>query len=146
MTSQCPNSSFKTTKQAKNPTLVLFLSFLSSFFPISLLLLSLFLLSSVKKDLKHHPNPSPSLPVFFLNSFSLSIYIPSSRCCPLSLCSCRLCQQRCLQTLIDDGCRWLELCPAFCFYQNTLFLSFFLSFTLCTLKTFTTFFFIKLLM
>ena len=73
------------------------------------------------------PPLSLSLSMYFIfNSFSFCIYIPSSRRpfpSSLSLCSCRLCQQRCLQTLIDDGCRRLPLCPAFLFLTKILSLS-----------------------
>lgn len=88
-----------------------------------------FLLSSLKpaqNNIHSQPPPPPSL-VFFYKHKTCPIWAfrslhPSAALLstpPLPLCSCRLCQQLCLQTLIDDGCRQLQLCPAFCFYQKT---------------------------
>lgn len=109
MTSHCPNSFFNTVKEAKNLTFTV------------LLFLFLSRISSCQFHLKGQ-KILPSLSLYFIYIqlilfFCTSLYPGAT----LSLCSCRLCQQRCLQTLIDDGCLWLLLCPAFCLYSKPFY-------------------------
>lgn len=125
MTSHCPNSCFKTAKAAKNNSLSFFLSLSSTFILLlchSLIIFSFRYFPAVfTKKAKNLLSRSLSLFLYLTRSFlAFTSLHPDAT---LSLCSCRLCQQQCLQTLIDDGCRRLPLCPAFCFYPNTPFLS-----------------------